>query len=223
MSESHSVLSGVHFLLVYTYVAIPPCSYRWLGMGLWWLQCWHSEVAAVLCSAVYMSTQIGLFKSVVMLPCSYWWLAAELRQLQCWRTGIAAVLRCATSVSTQAALHISQVALYISCYITMVILMDWRGTVAAPVLKHWSCCSLALCHQCQYACCFIRMLPCYHGHIDGLAWNCGSSSADALELLQSCAVPSVSVHKLLYTYRKLLYTYVAILPWSYWWIGATLW
>ena len=41
----------------------------------------------------------------------------------------------------------------------------------------------------------------YHGHMgDGLAWNCGSSSADALELLQSCAEPSMSVHKLPYTY-----------------------
>ena len=93
--------------------------------------------------------------------------------------------------------------------------MAWRGTVVAPVLMHWSCCSLALCHQCQYASCFIHMLTCSHGHIDGLAWNCGSSSADALELLQSCTVPSVSVRKLLYTYRKLLYTYVAILTWSY--------
>ena len=44
------------------------------------------------------------------------------------------------------------------------------------------------------------MLTCSHGHIDGLAWDCGSSSADAMELLQSCAVPSVSVRKLLYTY-----------------------
>ena len=78
--------------------------------------------------------------------------------------------------------------------------MDWRGTVVAPVLMHWSCRSLALCHQSQYASCFIHMLTCYHGHIDGLAWDCGSSSADALELLQSCAVPSVSVRKLLYTY-----------------------
>ena len=101
-------------------------------------------------------------------------------------------------------------------YVTMVILMAWRGTVVAPVLTHWSCCSLALCHHCQYASCFISMLPCYHGHIDGLVWNCGSSSADTLELLQSCAVTSVSV-------RKLLYTYVAMLPWSYWWPGMELW
>ena len=78
--------------------------------------------------------------------------------------------------------------------------MAWRGTVVAPVLMHWSSCSLALCHQCQYASCFICMLPCYHGHIDGLVWNCGSSSADALELLQSCAVSTVSVRKLLYAY-----------------------
>ena len=56
--------------------------------------------------------------------------------------------------------------------------------------------------------CFIHMLPCYHGYIDGLAWNCGSSSASALELLQFCAVPPMSV-------RKLLYTYVAMYPWSY--------
>ena len=72
--------------------------------------------------------------------------------------------------------------------------------MVAPVLTHWSCCSLALCHQCQYTSCFIPMLTCSHGHIDGLAWDCGGSSADALELLQSCAVPSVSVRKLLYTY-----------------------
>ena len=90
----------------------------------------------------------------------------------------------------------------------MVILMAWRGTVVAPVLMHWSCCSLALCHQCQYASCFIHMLTCSHGHIDGLAWDCSSSSADALELLQSCTVPSVSV-------RKLLYTNVAMFSWSY--------
>ena len=110
---------------------------------------------------------------------------------------------------------------YASCsiymfYIAMVILMNWRGTVVASVLTHWSCCSLALCHQCQYASCFIHMLPCYHGHIDGLAWDCGSSSADALELQQSFAVPSVSV-------RKLFYTYVVMLPWSYWWLGVELW
>ena len=109
--------------------------------------------------------------------------------------------RCAINVSTQ-------VALYICCHVTMVILMAWRGTVVAPVLMHWSCCSLALCHQCQYATCFIHMLPCYHGHIDGLVWNCGSSSADALVLLQSCAVTPMLV-------RKLFNTYVAMLPWSY--------
>ena len=89
----------------------------------------------------------------------------------------------------------------------MIILMAWRGTVVAPVLTHWSCCSLAMCHQCQYASCSIRMLPCYHGHSDGLAWNSGGTSADALELLQSCAVPSVSVY-------KFIYTYVAMLPYS---------
>ena len=139
------------------------------------------------------------------------------------------------------------------------ILMAWCGTVVAPVLMYWSCCSLALCHQCQYASCFIQMLPYYHGHIDGLAWNCGSSSADALELLLSCAVPSVSVRKLFYnmlpcyqdlidglawncgsssadalellqscdvpsvSVRKLFYTYVAMLSWSYWWLGVELW
>ena len=108
------------------------------------------------------------------------------------RTGVAAVLHCVISVSTQ-------VALYICCSINMVILMYWRGTVVDPVLIHWSCCSLALCYQCQYASCFIHMLPCYHGHIDGLAWKCGSSSADALALLQSCAGPSVWTHELLYT------------------------
>ena len=63
----------------------------------------------------------------------------------------------------------------------------------------------------QYANEFNNIHPIY-GHIDGLAWNCGSSSADALELLQTCAGPSVSE-------RKLLYTYVAMLPWSYWWLG----
>ena len=77
--------------------------------------------------------------------------------------------------------------------------MAWRGTVVAPVLTHWNCCSLALCHQDQYANCFIHMLPFYHGHIDGLAWNCGSSSADALKLLQSRAGPSVWTHELFYT------------------------
>ena len=56
--------------------------------------------------------------------------------------------------------------------------------------------------------CFIHMLTCSHGHIDGLAWYCGSSSADALELLQSCAVPPMSV-------RKLFYTYVDMFSWSY--------
>ena len=144
----------------------------------------------------------------------------------------------------------------------MVILMAWRRIVVAPVLMHWSCCSLALCHQWQYASCSIRMLPCYHGHIDGLAWNCGRSSADALELLQSCAVPSMSVRKLFYTYicchvimvilmawrgtvvapvlmhwsccslalchqcqyaSCFIHTYVAILSWSYWWLGVELW
>ena len=83
--------------------------------------------------------------------------------------------------------------------IAMVILMAWRGTEVAPVLMHRSCCRLGLGHQCQYASCFIHVLPCYHGHIDGLAWNCGSSSADALELLQSRAGPSMWVHKLFYT------------------------
>ena len=88
----------------------------------------------------------------------------------------------------------------------MVILMAWRGTVVAPVLMHWSCSSLTLCHQCQYA--SVLYICCHVAHIDGLAWNCGSSSADTLELLQSCAVPSVSV-------RKLFYTYVAMLSWLY--------
>ena len=74
------------------------------------------------------------------------------------------VLRWAISVNTQ-------VVLYICCHVTMVILMAWRGTVVAPVLMHFSCCRLALGHQCQYASCFIHMLSCYHGHIDGLAWN----------------------------------------------------
>ena len=175
----------------------------------------------------------------------------ELWQLQSWCTGVAAVLRCAISVSTQ-------VVLYIFCHVTMVILMAWRGIVVDPELMHWRCCSLAMCHQCQYTSCtiqmslyyhghtdglarhcgsssavalellqscavpsvsvrcFIHMLPCYHGHVDGLAWNCGRSSTDTLELLQSCAVPSMSV-------RKLLYTYVAMLEWSYWWLGVEMW
>ena len=60
---------------------------------------------------------------------------------------------------------------------------------------------------------YLNVLSCCHVHIDGSPRNWGSSSADELQLLQSCAVPSVSV-------RKLLYTYVAILPRSYWWIGA---
>ena len=55
--------------------------------------------------------------------------------------------------------------------IAMVRLMAWRRIVVAPVLMHQSCCRLALGHQCQYTSCFIHMLPCYHGHIDGLAWN----------------------------------------------------
>ena len=108
-------------------------------------------------------------------------------------------------------------------YVTMVILMAWRGTVVAPVLMHWSCSSLALCHQCQYASCSIHIASCsihmllyYHGHTEGLARHCGSSSADTLELLHSCAVPSVSV-------GKLFYTYVAVLPWSYWWLAMELW
>ena len=149
------------------------------------------------CAVPLMSVRKLLCTYVVMLSWSYWWLGVELWWLQCWCTGVAAVLRCAISVSTHAALCISQVALYICCYINMVILMDWRGTVVAPVLMHWSCCSLALCHQCQYASCFIHMLPCYHGHIGGLAWNCSGSSADTLELLQSCTMPSMSVRKLL--------------------------
>ena len=74
------------------------------------------------------------------------------------------------------------------------------------MLAHWSCCILALGHRRErikddlYKYC--------HGHIDGLMWNCGGSSADALELLQPCAGPSASI-------RKLLYTYVAMLPWLY--------
>ena len=102
----------------------------------------------------------------------------------------------------------------------MVILMAWRGTVVAPVLMHWSCSSLALCHQCQYTSCSIHIASCsihmllyYHVHTEGLARHCGSSSADTLEMLQSCAVPSVSI-------RKLFYTYDAMLPWSYWWLGV---
>ena len=188
--------------------SILPWSYWWIGAALWWLQCWHTGVAAVLCCAISVSTQVALYICFI-LPWSYWWIGAVLLWLQCWHTGVAAVLRCAISVSTQ-------VVLYICCHVTMVILMAWRGIVVAPVLMHWSCSSLVLCHQCQYASCFIHMLSCCHGHIDGLAWNCGSSSADALELLQSCAVLSVSI-------RKLLYTYVAMLQLSYWWPGVEMW
>ena len=176
----------------------------------------RTEVAPVLthwsCCSLALRHQYqyaSCFIYVAVSPWSYWSLGVELWRLQCWYTGVAAVLRCAISVSTQ-------VALNICCDITMVTLMDWSGTVVAPVLTHWSCCSLALCHQCQYASCFIHMLTCSHGHIDGLAWDCSSSSADALELLQSCAVPSVSVH-------KLFYTYVDMFSWSYWWLGVGLW
>ena len=156
--------------------------------------------------------QAALYTSQVALYiCCY----INMVILMAWRgIVVAAVLHCAISVSTQ---------VFYSYVAMLPILMAWRGTVVAPVLTHWSCCSLALCHQCQYASCFIHMLTCSHGHIDGLAWDCGSSSADALELLQSCAVPSVSICKLLYTHRKLLYTYVAILTWSYWWLGVELW
>ena len=201
------------------------------------------------CAMPSMSVRKLLCTYVAMLPWSYWWLGVELWWLQCWCTGVAAVLRRAISVS-------AQVVLYICCHVTMVILMAWRGTVVAPVLTHWSCCSLALCHQCQCAGCSIHMLPCYHGHIDGLAWNCGSSSADALGLQQSYAVPSVSVRKCLIhmlpcyhghidgwawncgssnadamqllqscavpsvLVRKLFYTYVAMLPILMAWRGT---
>ena len=57
------------------------------------------------------------------------------------------------------------------------------------------------------------MLTCSHGHIDGLAWDCGSSSADAMELLQSCAVPSVSVRKLLYTYVAMFMSMAGVELW----------
>ena len=132
-----------------------------------------------------------------MLPCSCRWLGVELWWFQCWCTGVAAVLHCAISVSTQ-------VVLYICWHVIMVILMAWRGTVVAPVLMHWSCSSLGLGHQHQYASCYIHMLPCYHGYIDGLTWNCGSSSADALELPQSCVGSSVWVYKLFYTFISMV-------------------
>ena len=83
----------------------------------------------------------------------------------------------------------------ICCHVAMFILMARCRTKVAPVLAHWSCCSLALRHQCQYASCSKHMLRYHHGHTNGLARHCGSSSADTLELLQSCAVPSVSVRK----------------------------
>ena len=114
-------------------------------------------------------------------------------------------------------------SIQICCHVAMFILMARRGTEVAPVLTHRNCCSLALCHQCQYTSCSTHIASCsihkllyYHGHTDGLARHCGSSSAQTLELLQSCAVPSVSV-------RMLFYTYVAMLPWSYWWLGVELW
>ena len=44
-------------------------------------------------------------------------------------------------------------------FISMVILMTWRGTVEAPVLTHWSCCRLVLGHKCEYISCSIHLLP----------------------------------------------------------------
>ena len=139
--------------------------------------------------------------------------------------------------------------------IAMVILrMAWCGTVVAPVLIHWSYCSVALGHQCECTSCPIHMLPCScrwlgvelwwlqcwctgvaailhwvidmstqvgllvccHVHIGVLVRNRGSSSADALELLQFCTGPSMWVH-------KLLCASVVILPFLCWWIGVELW
>ena len=89
-------------------------------------------------------------------------------------------------------------SLYICCHVAMFILVAWCWTVVAPVLMHWSCLSFVLDHQCEHTNWSVHLLTWSYWY--GLAWNCGSSSADTLQLLQSCAGPSVWVHKLLYTY-----------------------
>ena len=179
---------------------------------------WHGTlVAPVLTLWIYCSLVLGRrceHTNWSIKICCH--VAMFILMARC-RTEVAPVLTHWSCCSL--ALRISvcmQVVLYICRRVTMVILMAWRGTVEAPVLIHWSCCSLALCHQCQYASCSKHMLPYHHGHTNGLARHYGSSSADTLELLQSCAVPSVSV-------RKLFYTYVDMLSWSYWWLGVELW
>ena len=98
----------------------------------------------------------------------------------------------------------------------MSILVSWYGTGVAPVLMHWSCCSLVLGHQCECLSCSVHLLSSSHFYADGLAWNCGSSSADALELLQSCAGPYVREHGLLYAPSIML-------SFSCWWLGIELW
>ena len=52
-------------------------------------------------------------------------------------------------------------------------LMAWCKTAVSPVLMHWIYCSLALSHQC------------------GLVQDCSISSANALDILQSCTKPSM--------------------------------
>ena len=143
------------------FIHMLPCSCRWLGVN-----CGSSSDDALELQQSYAVPSVSVRKVFytyfAMLPWSYWWFGVELWWLQCWCTGVAAVLRCAINVSTE-------VALYMCCHVTRVILMAWRGIVVAPVMMHWSCSSLTLCHQCQYASCFIHILPCYHDHIDGLA------------------------------------------------------
>ena len=205
------------------------------------LMAWHgTAVAPVLahwnCCSVALSHQDELtIWTTRLLSWSYWCTAVVmvLRWAIGWSTPVdlyvcclgpmLILMVCVVNVVAPVLAHWSCCFLFagslawaykmICTNIAMVILMAWCGTVVAPVLMHWSWCSLALGHQHQYASCFIHMLPCYHGHIDGLTWNCGSSSADALELLQSCAGSSVWVYKL----------FIHSFPWSYWWRGVELW
>ena len=81
----------------------------------------------------------------------------------------------------------------------MFVSMAWGRTVLAPVPMHWSCYGLALGHRYEHTGWFKHLLLCCHVYIRGLVRNCSTSSADALELLQSCAGSSVWVHKLIYT------------------------
>ena len=60
-----------------------------------------------------------------------------------------------------------------------------------PVLMHWSYCSLALSHQYVLFC--VPTLTHKTIHSDGLVQACSNSSANALELLQSCTKPSLYI------------------------------